>query len=428
MNNKDIVISIAADSRKFLQEMQSALAAAEKQAQKSGITDALEQKFKKLNILVGKSHRQITALLSDVSNAKLDDSALDSMTGKLKNTLKLIHNMLQDASGYSLDFDFSTGDSLDTFITQVINSLRRFSGQTSGLHKTVQTIQTSLNSLGDDSAVTDASSLWVEIGTKIDSLFNSGQKIDKRTKIYKKAIQEILDLYKTYTSLGGSASLSVLANTTASAGIDPSAASALEKAYEKQNSAKILADSLKESAGDAQNAATSLENASSSSAKASSQAAGSLNNQADAMDKVKNSADNLASGIHDAENAAAELSDINVSASDSADESAKDLNNEADAITEIAQAVQESQKSIGILKSMSDMLAEGIGTMFDFVLKPFSLELKNEKRFRQAVWIHIPITWNQQLIRILFHKCEKTAPFILHPNRIEISLSELLQF
>lgn len=374
MNNKDIVISIAADSRKFLQGLETALASAEKRVKKSGVTDALERKFQDLNKKVEYSHKQIANLLSSISDSKLDDTVFDSMTAQLKHSLKVIHNLFLNSSSLGLDIDFSNADSLDTFISQAAAGLGKFNVQSLGLQKNIDTVISSFQALGDSASVIDSASLWVEIGSKVDNLFNGPAKVDKRTKAYKKAIQEILDIYQEYIDVGGSASLPELANITASAGIDSAAASALEKAYQKQMAARAVTEELASSAQNAENAAGSLAAASKHTANASAQAAGSLDAQTAALNNVNASAENLADSINDVENAAAGLSDINNDASDSAQASSEELNSQADVLKEITQTVQESRDSIGVLKSMGGLLADGINTLFAFVLKPFSLE------------------------------------------------------
>lgn len=286
MNNKDIIISIAADSRKFLQGIQEALETAERQAKKSSMTDILENKIKHLNKTVQSSHQQINSLLASVLNSDMDGGIFDTMTDKIKSSQKTIRNLVQKIPALSLDVDFSNEDAFNTFLNQITKGINKFTSQSSSLQDTVNTICTSFRSVSDDPGIKDSAAVLTQMGAKIDSLFNSGKKIDNRTKVYKNAIGEILNLYDEYTSSGGSIPLDTLANTVSGSGISDSASEALNNAHKRRQSPKANTEELERTTRNAAEAANHLANADRQTAESADQASDSLHSQSDALQET----------------------------------------------------------------------------------------------------------------------------------------------
>ena len=212
MNNKDIIISIAADSSKFLKDMQQALASAEKQAKSSNISAIMEAKLKSVSIAIHESIKQFDLLLDTFSGTRLDNGAFDNISTQLENSLKTINRLSQEFQTYDIDIGKQSGNQLDTFINQLTNNLNVLNSQASGLKTAVQSINNVLQNIGKGVSLPASSAIWVELETKVNQIFNGTSKLDKRTKEYKKSIKEVIDRYDMYKNLGGSRQISDLAD------------------------------------------------------------------------------------------------------------------------------------------------------------------------------------------------------------------------
>lgn len=311
MNNKDIIISIAADSSKFLKDMQQALASAEKQAKSSNISAIMEAKFKLIKKAALDCQRQFEILYDAFSNFHIDDTAFNGITGSLENNLKTVNKLSQNFKTFHIDIDKKSGSQLNSFMDQILYTLQMLNSQSASLRNSVKSITLPLQEMGDALSTQDTTALWSEMEGKVDQLFNSGNKLDKRTKVYKNAIKEIIELYDKYTLLGGSKSIDQLAEVkTPAAPVtaqnDPlkpvtknnkSVLEALEKAYQKLSMENSAFQDLAQSALDAGTAKDRFTDSNLSVSDSAGDSSDTIDTEGDALENVSEKSDDAVSAV-----------------------------------------------------------------------------------------------------------------------------------
>ena len=235
-------------------EIESALKEAEAKAKKSGITAALDQKFKSLNTTVSASHKQLSELVNAYTNTDLDSSAFDNFTHKLLNTSKSLRKIFEEFYTSDIDISSDSGDNLDHFITQIGDSLQTLDKRSLDIQKIFKRVNESIEAPPVEKSVES----WTSIGTKIDDLFNSGKKIDKRTKEYLRPMEQILNLYDEYQRMGGTGTIVELANATTAGGINTSTSEALVKGLQKRRAKAASSEESAQTAEGTQQAADAL--------------------------------------------------------------------------------------------------------------------------------------------------------------------------